>query len=274
MTNSLESLNDLTEKVAIAICPWDNGKLHKGSPELYWQGMKESFKEAYRAQAKAAIAAMGDASARKHWAEHSDRYEIGIKQVSAIPIEPETLIETIKRNLLINLPLAQATDEEYTHCAEIIAKAVKHNKPSEISGTLIQRMVWGYNNGLTKKVDSGCLERDECQKSGMEAVLEIIRPSEISVIDAALEEAAKIVLNLKPEMKRDKPEEWEACYAALFRQLNEVCSQKRESVDPVWPSKNTAYECSCGHKWLGDGSDMNCPKCNPTREKEKNHDDL
>lgn len=48
------------------------------------------------------------------------------------------------------------------------------------------------------------------------------------IAEKALEEAARIVLNLKPEMKRDKAEEWEACYAALFRQLNDVCNQKRE----------------------------------------------
>lgn len=57
---------DIIEKVARAICPWDNGKHHKGSPKVYWQGMNEKFKDAYRAQAKAAIAALADGGLDKY----------------------------------------------------------------------------------------------------------------------------------------------------------------------------------------------------------------
>lgn len=46
---------ELIEKVAIAICPWDNSKKHNVSPEILWQGTDDTFKNAYRDQAKKAI---------------------------------------------------------------------------------------------------------------------------------------------------------------------------------------------------------------------------
>lgn len=47
-------------------------------------------------------------------------------------------------------------------------------------------------------------------------------PSEISVVDKALENAAYILANFKGEGERTKLEEWEACYAMLFTQMNDL----------------------------------------------------
>lgn len=52
------------------------------------------------------------------------------------------------------------------------------------------------------------------------------QPSEISV-HPALATAAEILANFKTE--GNKLEEWQACYAKLFTQMNEICNQKRES---------------------------------------------
>lgn len=50
-----EISGDEVERVAIAISPWRNGNKRMVD---HWPGLREEVKEAYRAQAKAAIAAM------------------------------------------------------------------------------------------------------------------------------------------------------------------------------------------------------------------------
>lgn len=54
------------------------------------------------------------------------------------------------------------------------------------------------------------------------------QPSEISV-HPALATAAEILANFKTE--GNKLEEWQACYAKLFTQMNDICNQKRELVE-------------------------------------------
>lgn len=58
---------------------------------------------------------------------------------------------------------------------------------------------------------------------------------EISV-HPALANAAEILANFKSE--GNKLEEWQACYAKLFTQMNEICNQKRESGG--WQPMKTA----------------------------------
>lgn len=59
------------------------------------------------------------------------------------------------------------------------------------------------------------------------------QPVNQATIDKALENAAEILAKLKPEGQRDKLEEWQACYAMLFTQLNaSVQERKREMVSP------------------------------------------
>lgn len=54
----------------------------------------------------------------------------------------------------------------------------------------------------------------------------------VSIIDAALENAAEILANFKGEPDNSKLEQWQACYAKLFTQMNElVQSTKSVSVD-------------------------------------------
>lgn len=53
------------------------------------------------------------------------------------------------------------------------------------------------------------------------------KPEPVSKVDTALEKAAEILANFKPELKRDKLEEWQACYAMLFTQMNELVNDKK-----------------------------------------------
>lgn len=48
------------------------------------------------------------------------------------------------------------------------------------------------------------------------------QPVGMSVIEKALENGAHILANFKPEGDRTKIEEWQACYALLFKQLNDA----------------------------------------------------
>lgn len=68
--------------------------------------------------------------------------------------------------------------------------------------------------------------------------------SEISV-HPALAAAAEILANFKTE--GNKLEEWQACYAKLFTQMNEICNQKRESVDLTEIREQLESVYSLGH---------------------------
>lgn len=48
-----------------------------------------------------------------------------------------------------------------------------------------------------------------------------------SLIEMALQKGAKILADFKPEGERNKVEEWEACYAMLFKQLNDAVQEIR-----------------------------------------------
>lgn len=50
---------DVVERVAIALCLYVDGRRRNGPSEEIWLGLSEALKDAYRDQAKAAIAAMG-----------------------------------------------------------------------------------------------------------------------------------------------------------------------------------------------------------------------
>lgn len=56
-----------------------------------------------------------------------------------------------------------------------------------------------------------------------------LRTTEPNVIDKALANAAEILANFKGERNRAKIEEWQACYAMLFKQMNDLV----ESTRPV-----------------------------------------
>ena len=65
--------------------------------------------------------------------------------------------------------------------------------------------------------------------SGLQIAIEIIRehtPEPVSKVQAALESAAEILANFKGEGERTKQEEWEACYAMLFKQMNDLVNAK------------------------------------------------
>lgn len=69
---------------------------------------------------------------------------------------------------------------------------------------------------------------DICPRCGMLGAAEWMsrdQQREISV-HPALAAAAEILANFKTE--GNKLEEWQACYAKLFTQMNEICNQKRE----------------------------------------------
>lgn len=48
----------------------------------------------------------------------------------------------------------------------------------------------------------------------------------VSIIEKALESAAKILADFKPEKKRDKLEEWQACYAMLFNLMSHMVGRE------------------------------------------------
>jgi hypothetical protein len=55
-----EQMLELVERVAIAICPWyAGGKDSEPDPAKVWMTMDSRLQNAYREQAKAAVAAMG-----------------------------------------------------------------------------------------------------------------------------------------------------------------------------------------------------------------------
>lgn len=69
--------------------------------------------------------------------------------------------------------------------------------------------------------------------AAMKGVYDEIRPyfaTQKPVIDKALENAAEILANLKNEGERTKLEEWQACYAMLFKQMNDLVASTRKPV--------------------------------------------
>jgi hypothetical protein len=80
------------------------------------------------------------------------------------------------------------------------------------------------------------------------SIMEAIRPylatrEPVSAIGKALENAAEILANFKGEPDASKLEQWQACYAMLFRQMNELV-QSRKPVsgnstvtDRLFPSR-------------------------------------
>jgi len=85
-----------------------------------------------------------------------------------------------------------------------------------------------------------------------------------SVIDKALKNAAHILANFKGEGERTKLEEWEACYAMLFKQMNDLV----QSTKPVMSNirsvglTETKGECQEEAKEFG----VRVPGAAPTSE--------
>ncbi len=59
------------------------------------------------------------------------------------------------------------------------------------------------------------------------------QPEPVSSIDKALENGAKILADFKPEGERDKLDEWQGCYALLFKQLNDAAQEIRRLTTPI-----------------------------------------
>lgn len=58
-------------------------------------------------------------------------------------------------------------------------------------------------------------------------------PEPISVINQALEKAAEILANFKGAPDSTKLEEWQACYARLFTQMNDLVQSTKPVSSPV-----------------------------------------
>lgn len=72
----------------------------------------------------------------------------------------------------------------------------------------------------------------------MNAMLELLPKSSEQPVQSALEKAAEILANFKGEPHSSKLEEWQACYAKLFTQMNElVNAPKRELLNPEMPAQ-------------------------------------
>lgn len=60
------------------------------------------------------------------------------------------------------------------------------------------------------------------------------RLAHIGIVDTALAKAAEILANFQDEGERDKLDEWQACYAMLFKQMNDLIqSPKQEAIAPL-----------------------------------------
>jgi hypothetical protein len=79
------------------------------------------------------------------------------------------------------------------------------------------------------------------------------RPSEIRLTQE--EWADKILADFQTENNRTKTDEWEACYAHLFKQLNEVCGQKRE----IGNRYQAQHFKPCDDYRVYQGDDRHCP---------------
>lgn len=87
---------------------------------------------------------------------------------------------------------------------------------------------------------------------GWKAALLVRAPKSVSKVESALEAAAEILANYKTQTNKDceaKLHEWQACYAMLFKQMNDLVNAK-SAEQPVHHCRRCGHifpkDCRCG----------------------------
>lgn len=110
--------------------------------------------------------------------------------------------------------------------AEIVAKATEpnlweHTHKADSDG-------YWKNNARKKKV----LRRARIAVSALKPYFKR-EPEPISVINQALEKSAEILASFKGEPDSTKIEEWQACYARLFTQMNDLVQSSKQVSNEI-----------------------------------------
>lgn len=83
----------------------------------------------------------------------------------------------------------------------------------------------------------------ECTACGADAYVEFWNSRQV---DQALENASKILANFQGEGLRTKQEEWEACYAMLFKQMNDLVISSVRKVTVLTDALKYMVDAFCG----------------------------
>lgn len=142
---------------------------------------------------------------------------------------PDTEIEQLAISRIATW-LYQQYDKEYD--AKYVPVDTWQSQAKEIWGLVghypkLEQGEIPVNNSKISK--EWCLNMAAREDGGdISAGIPLEQRGEISV-HPALAAAAEILANFKTE--GNKLEEWQACYAKLFTQMNDICNQKRELVE-------------------------------------------